>query len=125
MDATGISPQLAKAIDATSPDLLKIYNNLPDVSPLADSEPEAAFMLHSLLASLDPTVASRWHWKDTRKVLRSLQIIKQSGRLSSDIIYEQSESVPEPRYIVQNMFHFHFLTLLKVSSIVPVALCQS
>ncbi|KAH8108186.1 tRNA isopentenyltransferase [Cristinia sonorae] len=92
------SAPLAIALEATPPNLLDTYNNLPDEPPSADTHPEEAYSLHSLLSSLDPIVASRWHWKDTRKVLRSLQIIKQTGRLSSDIIREQAKTVPEPRY---------------------------
>lgn len=121
-----ISKQLATAIAATSPELLKIYENLPDVPPLAASEPDEAFTLHSLLASLDPAVASRWHWKDTRKVLRSLQIIKQSGRLSSDIIHEQSQTVNGPRYIVCLLHAIPLFThTFKISDIVSVALCKA
>ncbi|THH31744.1 hypothetical protein EUX98_g2418 [Antrodiella citrinella] len=97
-EPTVASEQLYQAMAKTPHDLLQLYNNLPDVSPSAGTEPEAAYTLHSLLASLDPAVAARWHWKDTRKVLRSLQIIKQSGRLSSDIIHEQSQTSSEPRY---------------------------
>lgn len=97
-EPVSVSEQLAQAITTTPPALLQVYKHLPDDPPSAGTDPEAAYSLHSLLSSLDPAVASRWHWKDTRKVLRSLQIIKQSGRLSSDIIQEQSETTLEPRY---------------------------
>ncbi|TCD59809.1 hypothetical protein EIP91_011406 [Steccherinum ochraceum] len=96
--STSISDRLAQAIKATPPELVEIYEHLPSDPPRASTEPEAAYSLHSLLACLDPPVASRWHWKDTRKVLRSLEIIRQNGRLSSEIIQEQSQSISEPRY---------------------------
>jgi len=47
---------------------------------------------------LDPIVASRWHWRDTRKVLRSLRIITETGRLPSEIIAEQSKTELTARY---------------------------
>ncbi|TRM59476.1 IPP transferase-domain-containing protein [Schizophyllum amplum] len=54
--------------------------------------------LHTLLTALDPPVAARWHWKDTRKVIRCLNIIKDTGRRPSEIFDEQSKDVPKPRY---------------------------
>jgi tRNA A37 N6-isopentenylltransferase MiaA len=54
--------------------------------------------MYKLLQTLDPTVAARWHWRDTRKVSRSLKIIAETGRLPSDIIAEQSETDLTARY---------------------------
>jgi hypothetical protein len=54
--------------------------------------------LHSLLLHLDPEMGARWHWKDSRKVLRSLEIIKESGKLASAGIREQSGQASLPRY---------------------------
>ncbi|KAI0798110.1 tRNA isopentenyltransferase [Abortiporus biennis] len=84
--APPISEKLSNSLSLLSPPLLEIFTNLPDDPPSASTDPDAAFTLHSLLSKLDPEVAQRWHWKDTRKVLRSLNIIKESGRLSSEII---------------------------------------
>lgn len=55
--------------------------------------------MHRLLQALDPAVASRWHWRDSRKVLRSLRIIAETGRLPSEIIAEQSETELTARYV--------------------------
>ncbi|KAL1683454.1 IPP transferase-domain-containing protein [Schizophyllum commune] len=54
--------------------------------------------MHNLLTALDPVVAARWHWKDTRKVIRCLNIIKDTGKRPSDIFDEQSKDMPKPRY---------------------------
>jgi len=53
--------------------------------------------LHQTLQVLDPPIAAKWHWKDIRKIRRSLEIILQTGRLYSDIIAEQKEdTMPAP-----------------------------
>ena len=75
-----------------SPDEKDLFNKLPDPPPSASTDPDGALAIHRLLQALDPTVASRWHWRDTRKVLRSLRIIAETGRLPSEIIAEQSET---------------------------------
>lgn len=73
------------------PDLLNLFNSLPEQPPIASTDPEAAFALHNLLSALDPSVASRWHWRDTRKVHRSLCILKETGRTVTEIINRQSQ----------------------------------
>ena len=75
----------------------ELFGALPEIPPSAAEEPDAALSLHNLLHALDPDVASRWHWRDTRKVLRNLQIIRDSGRRVSDIFKEQSSVTPSPR----------------------------
>lgn len=75
-----------------------LFAKLPDPPPSASTDPDAALAMHKLLQALDPVVASRWHWKDTRKVLRSLRIIAETGRLPSEIIAEQSETDLTARY---------------------------
>ena len=84
------SEQLLLSIKSLPPDLLLLLQHLPEEPPSAKVNPDGAFRLHSLLSILDPIVSQRWHWKDTRKVLRSLQIIKQCRQRPSDIIAEQS-----------------------------------
>ena len=69
-----------------------LFDKLPDPPPSASSDPNGALAMHRLLQALDPAVASRWHWRDTRKVLRSLRIITETGRLPSEIFTEQSEA---------------------------------
>ncbi|EKM55781.1 uncharacterized protein PHACADRAFT_161824 [Phanerochaete carnosa HHB-10118-sp] len=93
---SGLSPRLAQAADLLPSELLSLYHNLPAVA--TDVDAESALALHRLLTALDPAVAQRWHWKDTRKVLRSLELTKQTGHLPSDIIAKQSQVVLPPRY---------------------------
>ncbi|KAI0825941.1 tRNA isopentenyltransferase [Irpex lacteus] len=96
--STELSERLTLALSDLPSDLRVLYDDLPDQPPIAATDPDAASTLHRLLILLDPVVAQRWHWKDTRKVLRSLKIIKESGRLCSEIIQEQSATDPPPRY---------------------------
>ncbi|EGN96126.1 hypothetical protein SERLA73DRAFT_154555 [Serpula lacrymans var. lacrymans S7.3] len=93
-----ISSDLVQAISRLPPTLLELLNALPEQPPSASANPEEAFSLYNLLMELDEPVASRWHWRDTRKVLRSLRIIKDTGRKPSEIINEQSSVAVEPRY---------------------------
>ncbi|KAJ1906859.1 tRNA dimethylallyltransferase, mitochondrial, partial [Tieghemiomyces parasiticus] len=44
--------------------------------------------LHALLQELDPVVARRWHPNDRRKVLRSLEVLRDTGRPHSDWMQE-------------------------------------
>ncbi|KAI0700185.1 tRNA isopentenyltransferase [Cytidiella melzeri] len=93
-----LSESLARALSDLPLQLRALYENLPECPPLASEDPDAASTLHRLLTLLDPVVAGRWHWKDTRKVMRTLQIIKESGKLSSEIIQEQAGTDPPPRF---------------------------
>ncbi|CEL51965.1 tRNA dimethylallyltransferase, mitochondrial OS=Schizosaccharomyces pombe (strain 972 / ATCC 24843) GN=tit1 PE=3 SV=1 [Rhizoctonia solani AG-1 IB] len=73
------------------PSLQQLFDNLP---PRGDGVDEAtAFDLHSLLSHLDPATAARWHWKDTRKVLRSLNIIRESNKTVEDTYGSQLDPV--------------------------------
>ncbi|KAH7927719.1 tRNA isopentenyltransferase [Leucogyrophana mollusca] len=92
------SPELAQAISLLPPHLRDLLDMLPEQQPSAATHPDEALTLHTLLTALDPEVASRWHWRDTRKVLRSLRIIKDTGRRPSEIINEQSQTAMAPRY---------------------------
>jgi tRNA dimethylallyltransferase len=91
------SPALEIALSHVSDDLRALYDHLPDIPVPTADKPDAALQLHRLLSALDPDVAARWHWRDARKVLRSLIIIKESGRMNSDIIAEQSNIAVRPR----------------------------
>lgn len=71
--------------------LRQLFDNLP---PRGDDVDEiTAFDLHTILSHLDPPTASRWHWKDTRKVLRSLNIIRESNRTVRDTYGDQLDPV--------------------------------
>ncbi|KAF8589983.1 tRNA isopentenyltransferase [Ramaria rubella] len=87
------SPALEKGIASLPEPLLELFVNLPK-----KPNPEQGFTLYSLLSVLDPTMASRWHWKDTRKVLRNLEIIKEKGLLASEVMAQQARCAEGPRY---------------------------
>ncbi|KAF8558421.1 tRNA isopentenyltransferase [Imleria badia] len=93
-----MSASLQDSVSQLKPNLLNLWTALPESPPNAVTHPEDALSLHELLQALDPPVASRWHWRDTRKVLRSLRIMKETSRTPSEIISEQSESPLIPRY---------------------------
>jgi len=92
------SSELAKSVSSLSPPLRVLLDSLPVRAPLASTDSDAALALHQLLSALDPKMAVRWHWRDTRKVLRSLSIMKETGRRMSEILNEQSEVAGQPRY---------------------------
>jgi tRNA dimethylallyltransferase len=98
--STGIlSDEVQKALKTLPPELLDLFLNLPSEPPIAGMDPKAAFELHSLLKALDEPMAARWHWKDTRKVHRSLCIIKETGRPASHNVFEQSNLISKPRCV--------------------------
>ncbi len=86
------SPKLAEALRDLPEDLDVLFHALPDLPPSAKTDPEPAFALHSLLSRLDPVMARRWHWKDTRKVLRNLNIIAEYGRPASEVVVDTHAS---------------------------------
>ena len=81
-------------------DLRQLYDALPETSPSAADDPAGALALFNLLQALDPVVAARWHWRDTRKILRNLNIMKDSGRKVSEILQEQSAVALSPRWVL-------------------------
>ncbi|KAJ3998073.1 tRNA isopentenyltransferase [Lentinula boryana] len=92
------SEELASAIKLLPQELQDLFACLPDSAPSAESDPEEAFRLYNLLKALDESVAARWHWKDTRKVMRSIRIIQETGRKPSELIHEQSQDILQPRF---------------------------
>lgn len=98
--ANSWSQDLKDSIASLPSDLLTLLTDLPLEAPSAKLDPDKAFSLHALLSALDPVMAKRWHWKDTRKVLRSLEILKESRKRPSDVILEQSKNTSDsrPRY---------------------------
>lgn len=97
-DSKPPSDGLSSALSQVTPDLRELFDALPETPPSAVDDPGAALALYNLLQALDPLVTARWHWRDTRKVLRNLVIIKESGRKVSEILQEQSAVTPRPRY---------------------------
>lgn len=90
------SASLSSALANLPEDLAALYQDLPSNASSAKTDPDMAFTLHSLLSHLDPPMGSRWHWKDTRKVLRNLEIIKENGRPASEVVvdaYSQSATL--------------------------------
>ncbi|KAI0653185.1 tRNA isopentenyltransferase [Cubamyces menziesii] len=92
------SESLRNALAALPPEMLNLFDNLPEQAPIADEDPAMCHKLHDLLMSLDQLVAQRWHWRDSRKVLTSLRTIQENRRLASEVIAEQSQTIPTPRY---------------------------
>ncbi|KAG8927866.1 hypothetical protein FRC02_007647 [Tulasnella sp. 418] len=95
-----LSPELRISLSKLSKEEQTLFDNLPDRSR---SEPDhlsedAAWSLHSLLSKLDPVTGARWHWKDSRKIVRSLEIIKESGRKASDVFADQRKVECDSRY---------------------------
>jgi tRNA dimethylallyltransferase len=91
------SSLLSSSLSQITTDLRELFDALPEVPPSAVDDPGAALALYNLLHALDPTVAARWHWRDTRKVLRNLEIMRETGRTVTDIHREQSAVTPTPR----------------------------
>ena len=87
-------------------DLRQLYDALPEAPPSAADDPAGALALYNLLQALDPVVAARWHWRDTRKVLRNLNIMKDSGRKVSEILQEQSAVALSPRCVPVGLAYF-------------------
>ncbi|CAE6521036.1 unnamed protein product [Rhizoctonia solani] len=79
------------ALTDLPPSLQQLFDDLP---PRGDEVDETtAFDLHIILSHLDPPTAARWHWKDTRKVLRSLNIIRESNKTVQDAYGAQLDPV--------------------------------
>ncbi|RPD65827.1 tRNA isopentenyltransferase [Lentinus tigrinus ALCF2SS1-7] len=100
--STPVSPSPSEAytnaLASLPPELLALFNDLPGIAPIADTNPRLAMDLHRLLGMIDPLVAQRWHWRDSRRVLTNLRIIQENRRLASEIIREQSHTASKPRY---------------------------
>ena len=90
--------ELSAAIAALPPEMRALLDHLPDPAPSAAKQPDLALTLHEMLSKLDPVISGTWHWRDTRKVLRSLSIIKETGRRPSSLYRAQAAEVALPRY---------------------------
>lgn len=98
-----LSQAIQKSLLLLPQELQTVFHALPSHQTPKQSQlsptSEEAFARHKLLTALDPAVAARWHWKDTRKVLRSLQIIRDTGQTPSDFISAQSQTCIKPRSV--------------------------
>jgi tRNA dimethylallyltransferase len=108
-----MSDEIAKSVAALPQNLSELFHNLTEDPPSASVDPGGSFSLHSLLAALDPDVAARWHWRDTRKVHRSIKIIKERGQRVSEILTEQAQEDLQPRFGLKVILNyktrpFHF-----------------
>lgn len=86
-----------EGLSSLSSEGLALYDATSETPDPDSMGAELALKYHALLSALDPIMAARWHWKDTRKVLRSLRIMKDTGRRPSEIIFQQSKIVVKPR----------------------------
>ncbi|KAG8716462.1 hypothetical protein FRC11_008611 [Ceratobasidium sp. 423] len=73
------------------PPLQQLFDNLPPRGD--DVDATTAFDLHTILSHLDPPTAARWHWKDARKVLRSLNIVRESNKTVQDTYGAQLDPI--------------------------------
>ena len=103
------SPEVSSRISQLAAQLQRLYQNLPEKDTVDELSTDGAWQLYTLLSELDPEMASRWHWKDSRKVLRSLEIIKESGRLASESVRSQDEATSLPRCV--NIVHFFTISI--------------
>ena len=55
--------------------------------------------LYTILQAVDPIMAARWHWRDIRKVRRSVEVALQTGKRHSEIISEQQQVPSEAEYV--------------------------
>ncbi|KAK0228197.1 tRNA isopentenyltransferase [Armillaria fumosa] len=97
-EAAPMSEELARSVESLPPELQDLFNLFPEQPPVASVDPERSLALHRLLSALDERVGARWHWKDTRKVHRSICIIRETGHKASEMISNQSENTVVARY---------------------------
>ena len=100
------------------PELLELVFMLPDIPSVSSSasfpedfpvsvlpsryqKPETLSAgLYRILQAIDPVAATKWHWRDIRKVRRSIEIALQVGRTYSDIISEQQSASDQPQCVL-------------------------
>ncbi|KAL7340048.1 tRNA dimethylallyltransferase [Rhodotorula toruloides] len=115
-DVAQFPPDLRTCIESLPAELLDLFlafPALPAIStpdefpprfplqllpPRLRSPATLAPALYSLLQAVDPKSAERWHWRDIRKVQRSLAIVWE-GRRWDEVVQEQRETPSEgPRF---------------------------
>lgn len=75
---------------------------------------ELSAALHRILQSVDPTMAERWHWRDIRKIRRSVEVALQTGMPHSEIMAQQKQAEPEaecvrPYYTLESVLMLHWV----------------
>lgn len=93
------SPVVQQALASLSGEQRQLFDTLPLGKTRTEATPsdDYSLQLHTLLSSVDPEMASRWHWRDCRRVLRNLQVIKETGQRPSEIVRSQDEYAIEAR----------------------------
>jgi len=109
----GFHPDLINRLESIPLDLLRLFLLLPHLPPFSSPKefppgfphellplkyrpPQATaedlcIALHQTLQSIDPVMAGRWHWRDLRKVRRSLEVALCTGKLMSNLVAEQDQ----------------------------------
>ncbi|CEQ42808.1 SPOSA6832_04660, partial [Sporobolomyces salmonicolor] len=125
-DVADFPPRLLEAIKALPAELLSLFfvlPALPDISTPDDFPPRFPLdllpprlrspetlvpALYTLLKTLDPASADRWHWRDVRKVRRALDIVWE-GRRWEDVVSEQQQKSNEgPRQAFRTLIFWLF-----------------
>ena len=93
------SPIVQQALASLSEEQRQLFDTLPLGNTRTGAIPtdDYSLRLHNLLSSIDPDMASRWHWRDSRRLLRNLQVIKETGQRPSEIVRRQDECTNEAR----------------------------
>ncbi|KAH9988249.1 IPP transferase-domain-containing protein [Russula compacta] len=107
------SDGLSSALSRVRADSRELFDALPQVPPSVADDPSTALALHNLLKALDPLSAARWDWRDAKKVLRELTIMKERGRKASEIQRERSTVSLRPRYDTLCLWLYAEPTVLK------------
>ncbi|KAH9473124.1 hypothetical protein Pst134EA_000201 [Puccinia striiformis f. sp. tritici] len=109
----GFEPNLINSLGSLPIDLLQLVFLLPHLPPFSSPKdfppgfpsellppryrpPQATaedfcIALHEALQIIDPVMAGRWHWRDLRKVRRSLEVPLCTGKLMSLLVAEQDQ----------------------------------
>ena len=101
IEADSVLGRRLAQLDGTDRALLELLPSLPNISSVAGFAPgfpierlpslalhdieHFAMSLYTMLQTLDPDTASRWHWRDIRKVRRCLEICVAEGRPASEV----------------------------------------
>lgn len=67
-----------------------------DLATRAAADGELSMRLWKLLEKVDPVMASRWHYRDSRKVANSLRVYRETGQPHSQLIAQQDASHAGP-----------------------------
>ncbi len=62
-----------------------------DLAARATADPNLGMQLWKLLETIDPIMAGRWHYRDSRKVANSLRVFKETGVPHSEWIAKQDQ----------------------------------